>query len=473
MIDFGHISQYRENNRIEAKRSLGGLPRSIWETYSAFANTLGGIILLGVEEITDKTFRTVNLPEPEKLIAEFWEIINDKDKVGGNILSKQDVVVHQIGNDRIIAITVPRADRRMKPVYIGTNVFQGTYRRDGEGDYHCTEEEIKLMLRDREERTLDEKVLEHLSADVLDGETIRRYRTYLKDIYKNHEWNTCKEEELLCSIGACCEEENGKVHPTAAGLLMFGFEDEIVKEYPFYHLEYQERDTAGELKERLMSDSGRWSGNLFDFYLRISGKIVRGLPGNVHRAVREAAANCMVNGDYMGSGGIVIIKNKEEICITNPGSFRIDIKEAINGGESDPRNALLSKLFNIVRVGTHAGRGVPDMYAVWKKQGFRPPVISERFGPDRITLKLPLLSAGENAERDKAGMQTGEYPAGESWQVQMAVIDYVTRHINITEEETQELLRMSEGDARRLLIQMAAEGILSAAQEENSYHLKI
>ena len=75
MIDFSKIEQYRENNRIEAKKALGGLPKSIWETYSAFANTHGGIILLGVEEWADKSLHTVDLPDPDRLIKEFWDIV--------------------------------------------------------------------------------------------------------------------------------------------------------------------------------------------------------------------------------------------------------------------------------------------------------------------------------------------------------------------------------------------------------------
>ena len=92
MIDFSKLELYRENNRIEAKKALGGLPKSIWETYSAFANTYGGIILLGVEERADKSLHPVDLPDPDRLIREFWDIVNNPNKTSVNILSARDVL---------------------------------------------------------------------------------------------------------------------------------------------------------------------------------------------------------------------------------------------------------------------------------------------------------------------------------------------------------------------------------------------
>lgn len=154
MIDFSKIEQYRENNRIEAKKALGGLPKSIWETYSAFANTHGGIILLGVEEWADKSLHTVDLPDPDRLIKEFWDIVNNPNKTSVNVLSSKDVFVQEVDGDHIVVINVPRAERSYKPVYVDGNPLC-TYRRNGEGDYRCTKEEYQAMVRDASVKTQD------------------------------------------------------------------------------------------------------------------------------------------------------------------------------------------------------------------------------------------------------------------------------------------------------------------------------
>ena len=143
MLDLNNLRQYRENNRIEAKEALGGLPESIWETYSAFANAEGGVILLGVKELADKSLQALDLLDPQWLLDDFWAIVCDPAQVSENILTEADVQVHQVDGRHIIAITVPRSPR---PVYIGGDPWRGTYRRSGEGDHRCTRAEVEAML---------------------------------------------------------------------------------------------------------------------------------------------------------------------------------------------------------------------------------------------------------------------------------------------------------------------------------------
>lgn len=124
MIDLLNIEKYKENNQIEAKKATGGLPESLWETYSAFANTKGGVILLGVEEYPDKSLHPVDLPDPEWLIIDFWDSIENPQKVSLNILKEEDVSVHNIHGSHIISINVPEALPKQKPIYIGDNIYQ-------------------------------------------------------------------------------------------------------------------------------------------------------------------------------------------------------------------------------------------------------------------------------------------------------------------------------------------------------------
>ena len=116
MIDINNLSKYEENNRIEVKRAKGGLPNSLWETYSAFANTDGGIILLGVDEKEDHTLAATGVEDVHKMKTDFWNIINNKQKVSLNILTERMVSSHTIEGKDILCIEVPKADRCDLPV---------------------------------------------------------------------------------------------------------------------------------------------------------------------------------------------------------------------------------------------------------------------------------------------------------------------------------------------------------------------
>ena len=149
MFDFNQIPSYRENNRLEAKLATGGLPHSIWETYSAFANTYGGVILLGVEELPDRSLRVQGLLEPEELAAEFTALVNDPNVVSANILAPEQIRVEHAPGGDIVVIEVPPAPPEHLPVYLGKSPFTGAYRRSGDGDYHCTQAELNAMLGSR------------------------------------------------------------------------------------------------------------------------------------------------------------------------------------------------------------------------------------------------------------------------------------------------------------------------------------
>ncbi|MGI6256171.1 MAG: RNA-binding domain-containing protein [Acutalibacter sp.] len=478
MIDFAHLEHYRENNRIEAKKALGGLPESIWETYSAFANTMGGLILLGVIEEKNKSLHAVGVPDPQWLMDDFWERVTDPTRVSANILSQEDVFVEEVEGKPIVVIQVPRAHRQDRPVYLNENPLRETYRRNGEGDCRCTREEVQTMLRDAAAQSQDMRLLKELGLEALDFSSLHRYRRQMELFHPGHVWEQDEDPEFLYKIGAAGRDHLGVLHPTGAGLLMFGFAYEIVKEYPLYFLDYREELPGNSpWAHRVVSTSGEWSGNLFDFYSLVSGRFSQDSAVSANTSVgeglKEALANCLVNADYYGHPGVVIVKKPQCITFSNPGGFRVGLDTARSGGTSDPRNAALIKLFNLIDVGHRTGSGIPNLFSLWNRMGWPPPVIRESFDPARITLTLWLQawqdSSGPSSWDRFSGTSEEAHPAQSGAQeavLQKAVIvDYLTENPQATFAQIGELLGTSPEQVRKLLDQMMEEGTVEPQGE--------
>ena len=472
MIDFSNLEKYRENNRIEAKKAIGGLPRSIWETYSAFANTLGGIILLGVEEWPDKTLHTVDLPDPDRLIKEFWDIVNNPNKTSVNLLSSKDVFVQEVDGNRIVVINVPRAERAYRPVYVDGNPLS-TYRRNGEGDYKCTKEEYQAMVRDASVKTQDMLVLNEMDMSVFNKESVRSYRQRMRLSRPGHVWEALEDEDFLLKLGAVGIGPDGKKHPTSAGLLMFGNEYDIVREYNAYFLDYQEQyDADTRWTDRIISSSGDWSGNVYDFYFRVYNKLTQDIKvpfkmeggvrvddTSVHQALREALANCLVNADYYGRQGLVVIKKRDAITMSNPGNFRIEIDTAKSGGVSDPRNGTMLKMFNLIDIGERAGSGIPNIFRVWREQGWTAPVISENFDPDRIMLSLAFKKSDDKKVTIKSDDKKVTIKSARQ---KNEIITYLTDHVSAKNTDIAELLGVKSTRVKQLLKELLDEGVVVA-----------
>lgn len=193
----------------ECKKAENSVPKSVYESYSAFANTKGGYIILGVKEDKAKTvpeerFIIQGIENAPKQKEDFWNTINGN-KVNVNLLKDEDVEIVTEDNISLLVLHVPRADFNMRPVYVGKNPYKGTYKRNHEGDYHASEHEINGMIRDRNPKGNDNQIIEYYKMDDIDKETLRKYRQIFEIRNDGHVWNALDDKSFLEKLGGIQE----------------------------------------------------------------------------------------------------------------------------------------------------------------------------------------------------------------------------------------------------------------------------
>ncbi|THB69603.1 MAG: AAA family ATPase [Gammaproteobacteria bacterium] len=408
------ITALKESSDVECKLAQGrdgkgALPNDMWETYSAFANTSGGYIFLGLKEKKNNRFELAGIANTQKVIDDLWNTLNNQNKVSSNIIRERWVKVIEIDGKSIIRIQVPPANRKQKPVYINGNPLTGTYKRLGSGDVKQTEEVIRRMLAEQVEQSRDAEILKGFGIDDLDFDSFNAYRNMYTSMQPDHPWTKVDAQEFLYNIGGWAKDrETGNSGLTRAGLLMFGKYRPIMEAFPHYMVDYQERPeakTEARWIDRITPD-GSWSGNVFDFYNKVIRKLTADLKipfilkGDkrqddtlVHKALREALVNTIVHADYSGRASVLVVKRPDMFGFRNPGNMRISIDEAMIGGNSDCRNRLLQDMFRFIGLGENAGSGLPKIFDGWKSQHWRKPLLKEKLEPsEQILLELHTLS---------------------------------------------------------------------------------
>lgn len=319
------------------------------------------------------------------------------------------------------------------------------------------------MVRDAAVWSPDMHLVRSMGLEAFNSESVRSFRQRMKLYRPRHMWESLDDTAFLQKIDAI-GDDGGLLHPTFAGLLMFGNHQDVLCEYPNYAITYREQlDTKGNWEEI------PWNGNVYEFYYWAYNKLQQNAKKPARQALREVLANCLVNADYHGSGGIIVSKGYQEITLSNPGSFRVPLDTAKSGGVSAPRNPAMARMFRFVDVGEYTGGGIPNLYRIWKSENWPEPVFSESRSPDRVSLTL-YMTGHSGAENAAAGKQV---PLSALSQRQL-LIDYLTDHPTSDLFALSKSLGTSLSRTESLIQQLADEGIVvvEAGQGNRLYKLK-
>jgi ATP-dependent DNA helicase RecG len=477
------LQSMRESVDMEFKKAAGvsgygELPKDLWPSYSAMANTEGGDIYLGIEELKPSgELRPVHLPDIARLKQDIFNLANNRQKVSINLLRDSDVSEMLIAGCAVLRIHVPRASRQQRPVYVGENPLRGTYVRRNEGDFVCDEVTIKRMLAEQTEESRDSKILPHYTVDDLDANTIEAYRQLFASRTPTHPFVTKPLQEFLLAVNAWRRDRaTGEEGLTLAGVLMFGSLNSILEAVPHYVVDYQERAEAkAELRwvDRVTTD-GSWSGNLFDFYRRVFNKLtadlkvpfrneggVRQQLTPVHEALQEALVNTLIHADYSGRASILVVKRPDMFGFRNPGAMRVPIERAKLGSLSDCRNRLIQKMFQFVGAGDQAGSGVPRIYGVWKNESWREPIVHERREPEQTLFELRMASLLPHDVVASFEVKHGQNFSRLTHEDKLVVVSAAVER-NIDHARACELTNQHPADVTKQLGRLSREGFLIA-----------
>lgn len=406
------LLRYGERINLECKKAESTLPNSVWETYSSFANTDGGIILFGVEEHLkekdpEKRFSFMSIKNPEQRLKDFWNTINSE-KVSSNILVDADVGTCEVMGETIMWIRVPQANYRQRPVYINGNPLKGSFKRNHEGDYHCTEDEVKAMMRDASDSGNDGGLLDGYTMDDIDLNSLKSYRIEFEHRNPEHVWNGYDDQTFLRNMGGyAVDRTTGKGWITAAGLLMFGKGIAVRERFDNIRMDYVDESNllpGSRWSDRLTYD-GTWENNLYNFMRQVTPKLVSGLKRPfrmegmvriddtpVHRAIREAVVNMMIHSDYLITGVLKITKMDNGYEFSNPGNLKLSILAIYEGGHSVARNPRIQTMFRMIGYGDNIGSGFPTILSAWGEENWRKPDLYENTELHQVELKLWMIS---------------------------------------------------------------------------------
>jgi len=446
--------------------------REIYEEVVAFANTSGGVLLIGVEDdgtITGAKPRHDKTTDPLKLQSAIFN------NTVPNINTRISLVPAE--NGIVLAIEV---DQYPEPCATteGKSLHR-TIKADGQP------QTVPFYPRDQRSRRVDlglldfsAQTMEDVSFGNLDPLEFERLRQMIVRLRGDRSLLDLSDEEVAKAL-RLVETVNDKLIPNVAGLLILGKEEIIRNVLPTHEVHFQVFDDQGNVR---VNDVFR--GPLLKVLEEIESRFKARneedevsvgffrvpIPDYSLEGFREAVNNAVLHRDYTRLGAVYVQWHHDQILMANPGGFPPGITiDNILVHEPKPRNLLLADAFKRIGLVEQTGKGVDKIFMGQLRYG-RPPPDYGRSDPDGVRVVL----LGGNASQQFAAFVYEQDREGHRLELdELMILNTLFFDRRINSETAGKLIQKGPIAARRVLEQLCENGLLVAKGETKGrvYHL--
>lgn len=399
---------------FEVKEAALDIPKSMWETVSAFSNTNGGWIVLGVKDVKqgkNQSFEITGLSFPEKMEQDVITVLRSATKFNTPILAS--IKQFDFDGKSVLAVYIPASHN--KPVYFNNNLHN-TFIRVGSGDQRATDMDIDTLMREHTFGLKSEMKVHGTSFDDIYLPSLQTYRRRIVNFNPDFRYNDLEDNDFCHKTRIMTD---GSL--TFGGLLMFGKLEVIHKYVPNFWIDYIEipgNDLNGAECRYLFRMPEQ--ENIWEYFkvlmqrlrLFVDNPFMPGPDGYSPEdntqlyCLREALVNMLAHADYFSAMHSTIRVFFNRIEFQNGGKLGINIADLAKRIVSMPRNPNIISFFRYARQSENAGYGIDKIYR-WKRITDQDVQFYSDFSYTTVAFMLPEKNAvAEKMSRNQTLDQT-------------------------------------------------------------------
>lgn len=432
--EFEKLIEKGESQTLEFKKSLAER-NEILETISAFANTEGGYILIGIEENKEGSVKSILGIKTEGKII---ERLTNEIKQNTDPVVFPSIKIEKIKDKNVLLIEIQ--ENSIKPVFAKGKI----YKRVGKTNQKLSTLEIRELIRGSVDYNFTELICKECGIEDVDEEKIKEFIEKAKE-ERNFDVELKSKEDFLKKMQMFANKELNY-----SAILLFG------KEPQKFVLQSEVRCGRFKgIKPLEFEDMEVILGTLIEQLERIMEFVKRNLKleatfdEGIERkekweypllAIKEGVANAICHRDYSSSANVQVRIFDDRLEIWNPGTLPkgLTVNKLKGKHESKPKNKLIAKCFFLIKYIEHWGTGTNRMIESCLRHGLPEPVFEDTKTSFVVTFRKSRLSE-EFFER--MGLNERQKKA----------IEYVKEKEKITNKEYQEINNISKPTATREL----------------------